>query len=271
MERIIARALAKVNLALNITGKANDGYHEMQSIFAFLKDVYDELTFYPELEFGKNSAVIPDISNNLILQAWDILKNNFDFKVPHVEIKKNIPICGGLGGGSSDAACFINAIFDLWEFSQSKKMSYIDLFRPLGADAKVFLFKYFTNSRFVYINGTGLDGEILNINLPFSDEYILVINDGTKLSTKKVFDNFKEHFCKKIAKPEFLLKNPENSLQNSALELAPHLKKVLNLLARLSPITYGISGSGATCYAVVKSTKIPAETMNYTYVALSRF
>lgn len=243
----------------------------MQSIFAFLKDVYDELTFYPELDFNENSAFIPGITDNLIHKAWDILKNNFDFKIPHVEIKKNIPICGGLGGGSSDAACFINAIFDFWKFSQSKKMSHIDIFRPLGADAKVFLFKYFTNSRFVYIDGTGLDEEISSIDLPFSDEYTLVINDGTKLSTKKVFDNFKEHFCEKIAKAEFLLKNPGNSLQNSALELAPHLEKVLNLFAGLSPVTYGISGSGATCYAVVKSTKIPAEAMNYTYVTLSRF
>ena len=127
----------------------------MQSVFAFLKDVYDELIFYPdysEKEFCEKSVAIPGIENNSILKAQTILQNNFNLKIPYVEIKKYIPICAGLGGGSSDAACFVNMVFDFWGFSQNKKMSYIDLFRPLGADAKVFLFKYFTNCRFVYIN-----------------------------------------------------------------------------------------------------------------------
>ena len=267
-------ALAKVNLTLNITGKTSDGYHRMQSVFAFLKDVYDELIFYTDYAgrgFDGKAVAIPGIENNSILEAQKILRDNFDLKIPYVKIKKHIPICAGLGGGSSDAACFVNTVFDFWGFSQSKKMSYIDLFRPLGADAKVFLFKYFTNCRLVYINGTGRDGVISSIDLPHIHKYILIINDGTQLSTKKVFENFKKPFCSEITDINYLLKNHHNSLQNSALELAPNLKQILNTLANLSPDFYGISGSGATCFAVFNDKFSQFKTIPYPYVALSAY
>ena len=119
MYPIVSHALAKVNLLLNITGKADDGYHKMQSIFAFLKDLYDELIFYPDKEFNEYSALIPGIEHNQITKAWHILKNHFTRHIPHLEIAKNIPICAGLGGGSSDAACFINSVFDFWKFSEN--------------------------------------------------------------------------------------------------------------------------------------------------------
>ena len=243
----------------------------MQSIFAFLKDVYDELIFHTEQEFDESSVLIPGVENNSILKAQTILRNNFDLKIPYVKITKNIPICGGLGGGSSDAACFINTVFDYWEFSQSKKMSYINLFRPLGADAKVFLFKYFTNSRFVYINGTGLDGEISNIDVPYIDKYIVIINDGTQLLSRTVFENFKEPFCPKVLEPRQLLLHPYNSLQNSALDLAPHLQNILNVFTSMSPILCGVSGSGASCFAILDNAHIDLKSVPYEYVALSNF
>ena len=276
MYPIVSHALAKVNLLLNITGKADDGYHKMQSIFAFLKDLYDELIFYPDKEFNEYSALIPGIEHNQITKAWHILKNHFTRHIPHLEIAKNIPICAGLGGGSSDAACFINSVFDFWKFSKQEKLSYIDIFRPLGADTRVFLFKYFTNCRFVYLNGTGIDGEIREINLPVGTQYMLIINDGTKLSTKDVFKNLKEPFCKNIEsfesiKENFQLNNFHNSLQNSALELAPQLRVILCNLLKMSPIAYGISGSGATCFAVVSKVPSSFSALSYKFKTTSVF
>lgn len=243
----------------------------MQSIFAFLCDVYDELIFYPEKEFDENSAKISGIETNIVVEAWKILREHFTYKIPHLKIVKNIPICGGLGGGSSDAACFINSVFDFWKFSQSKKLSYIDIFHSLGADARVFLFKYFTNCRFVYLNGTGLSGEIRKINLPVRNQRILIINDETKLLTSDVFKNFKEHFGKEVKKPASMLEKFHNSLQSSALELAPQLRLILHDLSKLSPTICGISGSGATCFAVVDC--IPPRFMElpYPFKAVSLF
>ena len=271
MSLIVSKALAKVNLALNITGKTSSGYHEMQSIFAFLQDLYDELIFNTDQEFDEKAVVIPGVENNSILKAYTILRSNFDLKIPYVKIIKSIPICGGLGGGSSDAACFINTVFDYWGFTQKEKMTYTDIFRPLGADTKVFLFKYFTNSRFVYIDGTGIDGAISNIDLPYIDKYILIINDGTQLSTRQVFENFKEPFCQNVSEPRQLLLSPHNSLQNSALELAPHLQDILDIFDNMSPIFYGISGSGASCFAMLGNAQIDIRRIPYEQVILSNF
>ena len=276
MSLIVSRALAKVNLLLNITGKSDSGYHEMQSIFAFLQNVYDELIFYPDKEFNENSAIIPGIKDNLITKAWQILTKYFNKKIPHLDIVKNIPICAGLGGGSSDAACFINSVFDFWKFSQQEKLSYIDLFSSLGADTRVFLFKYFTNCRLVYLNGTGVDGEIREINLPIGRQHILIINDGTKLSTQKVFNNLKEPFRRNIADfkyimEHFQLHNFYNSLQNSALDLAPQLRYILHDLLKMSPIACGISGSGATCFAIVNNLPPGFFALPYAFKTISLF
>ena len=276
MKPIVSRALAKVNLFLYITGKADNGYHEMQSIFAFLNDIYDELIFYPDKEFSENSALIPGIEDNLITKAWKILKKHFAKPIPHLDIIKNIPICAGLGGGSSDAACFINTVFDFWKFSQQEKLSYLNMFRALGADTRVFLFKYFTNCRFVYLNGTGIGGEIRQIDLHVNDQHMLILNDGSKLSTRDVFKNLRAPFCKKIEKVEDITENFQlhkfhNSLQNSALELAPQLCDILYDLSKMSPIAYGISGSGATCFAIVNKVPPSFSSLPYSFKRISVF
>ena len=90
MYSIVSHAFAKVNLFLNITGQTDDGYHKMQSIFAFLRDVYDELIFYPDKEFNEKSAIIPGIEVNLITKAWQILTKHFNRKIPYLDVVKNI-------------------------------------------------------------------------------------------------------------------------------------------------------------------------------------
>lgn len=248
----------------------------MQSVFAFLHDVYDELIFYTDKEFNEDSAVIPGIKDNLVIKAWKILRAHFSQKIPHLEIVKNIPICGGLGGGSSDAACFINAVFDFWKFSEKRKLSYIDLFHSLGADTRVFLFKYFTNCHFVYLNGTGLEGNIQQIDVPLRNQYIVIINDGAKLSTTDVFKNLKEPFCNNIENPASIvrklkMKHFHNSLQTSALELAPQLQVILRELLNMSPVLCGISGSGSTCFALVNNVPPWFMKLPYSFRAVSSF
>ena len=105
---------------------------------------------------------------------------------------------------------------------------------------------------------------------------MLIINDGTKLSTKDVFKNLKEPFCKNIEsfesiKENFQLNNFHNSLQNSALELAPQLRVILCNLLKMSPIAYGISGSGATCFAVVSKVPSSFSALSYKFKTTSVF
>lgn len=276
MNSIVSHAVAKVNLLLNVIGKTDDGYHELESVFAFLSDFYDELTFFPDIEFNASSANISGIPQNSIQKAAKILQAHFNKKIPHVVIKKNLPSAAGIGGGSSDSACFINTVFDIWGFSTEEKLSYLSIFKDLGSDNMIFLHKYFCGPRFVYLNGTGLDGKISNIDLAIGDAYVIVVNGGDRVLTKSVFERFRGPLKSPIGLGSISfesLKDFSNSLQAPALELLPRLSQILNDLKNTSPIFSGVSGSGATCFAlyddISPATKAQT-TLKYPLVKLSK-
>lgn len=277
MLEIVSHAIAKVNLMLNIIGKNDDGYHKIESVFAFLNDIYDELIIYPEIEFNEDSAQIDGVEKNSIKIAAGILKQHFKLKVPHVVVKKNLPFFGGIGGGSSDSACFVNSVFDLWGFNQCEKLKYIDIFHELGSDAKVFLYKYFTNSRFLYINGTGLSGDIFPIKINTENSYVLIANNGTKLSTKDVFQNFHEEFSQEygLNKINFdYLKKFQNSLQVPAIKLESSLEEVISDIKSTGATFCGVSGSGSTCFGLYEEKKLAESAKTtlskYSFVEISQ-
>lgn len=247
----------------------------MESIFAFLNDIYDELIFSPELEFDPASVQIDGLSGNSIQKAAEILRQYFDMKIPHVIINKKLPMAAGLGGGSSDSACFINTVFDIWDFSTEEKTKYLHIFKDLGADNMIFLHKYFYNHRFVYLNGTGLEGEISGIDLDYKNDFVLIINNGEPLSTKAVFDVFDEQFNnERNAKGIHfdLLKNFHNSLQSAAIKLLPSLSQVIADLNNTNPILFGVSGSGSSCFGLYNNkteAKIALNSLNYKYKMIS--
>lgn len=248
----------------------------MESVFAFLDDIYDELIFYPEVEFNTLCAQISGLMENSIQKAAQILRQNFQEKIPCVVVNKKIPIAAGLGGGSSDSACFINTVFDIWKFSKEEKLKHIHIFRELGADNMIFLHKYFHNHRFIYLNGTGINGEIWGIDLDLENCYTLIINDQDFLSTKSVFDSFQGPF-QKIAGIENinfnLLKNFHNSLQPISIKLLPKISNILNDLNLTNPVFCGVSGSGPTCFALYKNryeAEYAMNTLQYKSKMISR-
>lgn len=248
----------------------------MESIFAFLEDIYDELIFFPEIEFNNSSARIQGLLINSVQKAAEILRSNFDKKIPHVIIKKNLPMAAGIGGGSSDSACFINTVFNIWNFSTEEKIKYVHIFKELGADNMVFLHKYIYNHRLVYLNGTGIDGDILGLDLNLENCYTLIVNDGDSLSTKSVFNNFQGTFQEIIGFGNInfdVLKNFDNSLQPVSIKLISKLSKILNDLRKTEPVFSGVSGSGPTCFAVYKSkykAKKAMEILQYKFKMISR-
>ena len=284
MPRIVSHALAKVNLMLSITGCGSDGRHKMESVFAFLPDIYDELIFDTDVEFNNASAHIPDIRDNSVIAAYRILKQHFRKKIPHLNIKKKLPIGGGVGGGSSDAACFINTVFDLWGTRQREKMMYLDIFRELGADTRVFLFKYFTDSQFVYLNGTGIQEEIFDISLNAHEKFVLLVNNGSRLSTTQVFRKYDENFEKGGKFEETVgrdridfkyLCNFQNSLEKPAIALEPSLAAITRDVETTTPAFCGVSGSGSTCFGVYENYDKAASAYQvlrrkYTFVGVSR-
>jgi len=150
------KAPAKLNLFLHITGQRADGYHNLQTVFQFL-DYCDELQFKPrqddKIECHYNiSGIEPE--NDLIVKAAKLLLLSAQKMKKHttgvdIFLNKKLPMGGGLGGGSSDAATTLVALNELWQLDLSRNhLAEIGL--QLGADVPVFV-----NGRSVWAEGVG--------------------------------------------------------------------------------------------------------------------
>lgn len=176
-------APAKLNLFLHITGRRDDGYHLLQTVFQLL-DFGDELTFVPRQDgiiriVGGIAGVAQQ--DNLIWRAARLLKNSAaDHSDPcgaDISVNKVLPMGGGLGGGSSNAATVLVALNKLWGLNYPlEKLASMGL--DLGADVPVFVLGYSAW-------GEGV-GEILQpVSLPNS--WYVVIHPGVHVSTEELF------------------------------------------------------------------------------------
>ena len=137
-------AVAKLNLMLRIVGQRNDGYHLLQTVFQFV-DVCDWITFHP-VEGGAVGLLhtIPGVaeSEDLTVRAANLLKSETGCQLGVcIEVEKNLPMGGGLGGGSSDAATTLVVLNKLWGLGLSTNRL-LELGLTLGADVPVFVNGY---------------------------------------------------------------------------------------------------------------------------------
>ena len=187
---MILNSPAKLNLFLNIVSKRGDGYHNIETYFQFV-NLYDQIKI-EEIEgnvikFNTNSEILLG-SNNLCLKAALILKDCLKKKsLPAVSInlEKKIPIGGGLGGGSSNAASVLLGLNKIWDCNL-KKDELIKLGSKLGSDVPVFI-----NGFSAYAEGTG--NKITKYD--FEKKYFLIIDPGIHVSSKLMYEKFKIKDC----------------------------------------------------------------------------
>ena len=213
---------AKVNLFLHITSKRNDGYHNLQTIFQLLN-------YGDEIEFNKrNDGQINRIYGNedistdadLIIQsALTMQKLAPSNSGVDIGITKKIPLGGGLGGGSSNAATTLIALNKLWNLGLQKK-ELISIGKKIGADVPVFI-----DGRSSWAEGIG---EILSpINLP--EYFYLVVSIKKHISTQEIF----RHKALTISPLQrkitdfSLVSNPHNDCLDAAIELESEIKDAL--------------------------------------------
>lgn len=133
------RAPAKINLTLEITGKRPDGYHDIKSVMQAV-DLYDELEFRSSARtlLYCNCAVLAS-PQNLVYRAIKLLRQYSGSRMGvSIKLKKNIPMAGGLGGGSSDAAATLRALNDIWSLQLSRE-ELVMLGSRLGSDVPFFV------------------------------------------------------------------------------------------------------------------------------------
>ncbi|MHB8666844.1 MAG: 4-(cytidine 5'-diphospho)-2-C-methyl-D-erythritol kinase [Burkholderiales bacterium] len=173
-------APAKLNLFLHVTGRRADGYHTLQTAFRLI-DLVDTLRFSPRAD-GKITRARPvadvPLEQDLCLRAAALLKRETGHQGGvDIELEKRIPVGGGLGGGSSDAATTLIALNHLWRLGlQPGALAQLGL--KLGADVPVFVF-----GENAFAEGVG--EQLTPLTLP--DAWYLVLVPGVHVPTGAVF------------------------------------------------------------------------------------
>ncbi|MFC1659016.1 4-(cytidine 5'-diphospho)-2-C-methyl-D-erythritol kinase [Pseudomonadota bacterium] len=262
---ITYKSYGKLNLFLEIVGVNQHKYHLLNSYFSFV-DLFDLMTFVKmdnpnfgvELVINGEKISSERAEENIILKAIRTIEEMFNFKCNFkIELEKNIPIGGGMGGGSSNCATtlkFLNKHYNLG----LDKQKLIDIGVSLGVDVP-----FFINSKSCFVSGIGEKFEEIENN-ELNNLYVLVVNPKVEVWTKEVFELYDEEhageFLKfvKYNKAESSLidfiKSRKNDLQEFAIEIAPEIKELVATIQSSKDCIFGrMSGSGSTCFGVFKN------------------
>ncbi|MFB2778144.1 4-(cytidine 5'-diphospho)-2-C-methyl-D-erythritol kinase [Shewanella mangrovisoli] len=239
-------APAKLNLFLHINGRRADGYHELQTLFQFIDccDLLDfKVTQTPELILHSNmSAVVAD-SDNLILRAAKSLQQATGYPGgAEIWLEKLLPMGGGLGGGSSDAATTLVALNQLWNTQLSNdELAAIGL--KLGADIPVFIRGFAAFAEGV--------GERLQAVTP-TEFWYLVIAPDAHVSTAAVFqDPLLPRNTPKLGIDTLMSQPWANDCQDLVVSKYPQVAKALGWLLEYAPSR--MTGTGACVFGEFSS------------------
>lgn len=235
-------AYAKINLALHVRRRREDGYHELETLFAFV-DAGDVLVAHPAAQdsvavVGEFSAGLDDPFDNLVVRALTALPRAQGLAVT---LEKNLPVAAGLGGGSADAG----AVFRMVEAACGLPLDWRDRTARLGADVPACV-----ESRTHIGLGTGTErGDVVD---DLAGTPVLLVNPRVPLSTGPVFkawDGQDRGPLPQGTAREIALAG-RNDLTAPASSLCPPIADVLAALGQTGAWKADMSGSGATCFAL---------------------
>ncbi|HFG1587328.1 TPA: 4-(cytidine 5'-diphospho)-2-C-methyl-D-erythritol kinase [Vibrio cholerae] len=238
---------AKLNLFLYITGRRANGYHDLQTLFQFL-DHGDELTITANSSGNITlSPALADVAleDNLIYKAAIALKNAAQSPLgADIKLHKVLPMGGGIGGGSSNAATTLVALSYLWQTGLSDdQLAEIGL--ALGADVPVF-----TRGFAAFAEGVG---EELSAVEP-EEKWYLVVRPAVSIATKDIFTH--PQLMRNTPKRDLasLLATPyENDCEKIVRSLYPEVDKQLSWLLQYAPSR--LTGTGSCVFAEFSSRK----------------
>jgi len=241
-------AYAKINLALHVRERTPDGYHRIETLFAFAADgdrlsveSSDTLTLTVTGPFANQ---LGPSSGNLVIRAAEALRNRFDVTAgASLHLDKSLPVASGIGGGSADAAAALRLLARWWELPASEG-DLLDIAAGLGADVPACVGSRSCRGEgrgdiLVSQDGSGLAG------MP-----LLLVNPGIKLSTAEVFAAWDgvDGGALPIASPLATALEGRNDLEQAACAIVPDVTDVLSSFD--GAVLSRMSGSGATCFAL---------------------
>ena len=239
---MIATAYAKINLALHVRRRRDDGYHELETLFAFV-DAGDLVSAKPAAQdelrtAGEFAEQLIDTFDNIVGSALKALPHGPGWAVT---LEKNLPVAAGLGGGSADAG----AVFRLVEAQFGLPEDWQQRAAKLGADVPACV-------RSVTCIGRGTGTELTEVASDLTGTPVLLVNPRVPLSTGPVFAGWDGVDRGPLPQGPVseIAREGRNDLEPSAIALCPPIAAVLAALAQTQPVLARMSGSGATCFAL---------------------
>ncbi len=250
------KAYAKINLSLNVKGRREDGYHELEMVMVPI-DFYDvlEMNIAPETTLSNNRNYIPVNEKNTVIKAISVLREHYGFTENFAcDLQKHIPTRAGLAGGSADAAAAIRMMNRMLHLNMTQE-EMIACAKEVGADVP-----------FCVLSKPSLVQGIGEKLLPFSchpDFDILLVKPRRGVSTKDAFEicdstDPVHPDCMEMANAlihndyQGVLDSLGNSLEDAALQLVPEIRSVKERLHEYGFDGVLMSGSGSTVFGLTK-------------------
>ena len=253
---------AKINWRLEVLGKRPDGYHELRTILQTIS-LHDTLHFEPtndgSISLECNDKQIPTDERNLVVRAALLFQaHHFIGRGARIKLEKRIPSMAGLGGGSSNAAVTLAALWHLWE-TESDKKAMSQMAAKLGADVPFF-----------FIGGTALgEGTGTKVS-PLSDcvrRYLLIVAPSVGVSTSNAYAAMNsgalttskldsilssspegQNFCE--FEPSLAHKNLSNDFESVIFDMEPEIRRSRDAVLHAGARNALLAGSGSSVFGI---------------------
>lgn len=270
MDKIQLKALAKINLGLDVLRRREDGYHEVKMIMQTI-GLHDDLeirkTKTPGIQVKTNLYYLPTNENNLVYKAAKLLMDEFQIQDGvSIQLKKRIPVAAGMAGGSSDGAAVLWGINQMYGLGLSMQ-ALMERGVRLGADVP-----------YCIQRGTALAegiGEKLSVLPPMPKCTILIAKPGISVSTKFVYENLHANDLKPEQHPDvdsmieamrqkdlgLLCSRMGNVLETVTIPAYPVINEIKRTMIDNGAIGSMMSGSGPTVFGVFDSPAAAKQAM----------
>ena len=256
MNRIQMKALAKVNLGLDVIRRREDGYHEVKMIMQTVR-LYDRIILEKTqqgISMETNLSFLPVNEQNIAYRAAKMLMDEFHIQGGlHIKIDKHIPVAAGMAGGSTDGAAVLYGVTKIFELGLTKRQL-MERGVKLGADVP-----------YCIMRGTVLSegiGEILTPVPSLPDCHILIAKPPVSVSTKHVYENLKLDKIEKhpdidgmvealrMEELHGVTQRMENVLETVTIPEHPEIQQIKDLMIKEGALNALMSGSGPTVFGI---------------------
>lgn len=261
-DRIQLKALAKINLGLDVLRRREDGYHEVKMIMQTIS-LHDDLEIRriktPEIQVKTNLYYLPTNENNLVYKAAKLLMDEFGIKEGvAIQLKKRIPVAAGMAGGSTDGAAVLWGMNQMYGLGLSRQ-ELMERGVKLGADVP-----------YCVQRGTALAegiGERLSVLPSMPKCTILIAKPGISVSTKFVYENLHANDLKSEQHPDvdrmieamkeknldLLCERMGNVLETVTIPAYPVIQEIKEHMMACGAAGAMMSGSGPTVFGIFHS------------------